>query len=97
MDQEDTAIAATPTSWSEEVEDLVSAGDVSSAITLLESVVARLESLDQARQSTNLQLFSALTELSRLYSSEGYSLKSDEIGARASVIKQRALRDFPSR
>ncbi|KAI4321312.1 hypothetical protein MLD38_034709 [Melastoma candidum] len=93
-------LVTTPTNWSEEVEDLVSAGDVDGAISLLESVVAGLESLrcpDRDRQSTSLQLSSALTELSRLFASRGFSLKSDEVAARASVARHRALQDFPSR
>ncbi|KAI4389293.1 hypothetical protein MLD38_001532 [Melastoma candidum] len=88
------------TNWSEEVEDLVTAGDVVGAISLLESVVAGLESLgssDRDPQSTSLRLSSALTELSRLYSSRGFSLKSDEVASRAAVARHRALQAFPSR
>lgn len=88
------------TNWSEEAEDLLSSGDVAGAVSLLESVVARLESLgchDHDSQSTSLQLFSALTELSKLYASQGFSLKSDQVTARAAVVRHRALQDFPPR
>ncbi|XP_030521019.2 uncharacterized protein LOC115734400 [Rhodamnia argentea] len=77
------------TNWSEEVEDLVSAGEVSSAVSLLESLISKLELQQEDEPSSNLQLASALAELARLYSSQGFSLKSDQHLARSSLLKQR--------
>ncbi|KAG6792551.1 hypothetical protein POTOM_001703 [Populus tomentosa] len=74
--------------WSETVEDLVTAGDTEGAITLLETEVSRLETLNPS-EAANLQLVSALTDLAKLYSSKHFSLKSDELLSRASLIKQR--------
>jgi len=71
--------------WSEKVEDLVDAGDVESAISLLESVVETLNPSDSASQ---LPLASALSDLADLYSSKGFSLKADHLQSRASVLKQ---------
>ncbi|KAL2597130.1 hypothetical protein AAZV13_11G142800 [Glycine max] len=71
--------------WSEAVEDLVDAGDVESAISLLESVVETLNPSDSASQ---LPLASALSDLANLYSSKGFSLKADHLLSRASVLKQ---------
>ncbi|NP_001242895.1 uncharacterized protein LOC100817151 [Glycine max] len=71
--------------WSEAVEDLVDAGDVESAISLLESVVETLNPSDSASQ---LPLASALSDLANLYSSKGFSLKADHLHSRASVLKQ---------
>lgn len=65
--------------WSESVEDLVDAGDVESAISLLESVAETLNPSDSA---------SALSDLANLYSSRGFSLKADHLLSRASVLKQ---------
>lgn len=71
--------------WSEAVEDLVDAGDVESAISLLESVVETLNPSDSASQ---LPLASALSDLANLYSSRGFSLKADHLLSRASLLKQ---------
>lgn len=81
--------------WSETVEDLVTAGDTEGAITLLETEVSRLETLNPS-EAANLQLVSALTELANLYSSKHFSLKSDELLFRASFIKQRSSGDVES-
>ncbi|XP_024443298.1 uncharacterized protein LOC7467947 isoform X2 [Populus trichocarpa] len=81
--------------WSETVEDLVTAGDTEGAITLLETEVSRLETLNPS-EAANLQLVSALTELAKLYSSKHFSLKSDELLFRASFIKQRSSGDVES-
>ncbi|KAL3610551.1 hypothetical protein D5086_001571 [Populus alba] len=81
--------------WSETVEDLVTAGDSEGAITLLETEVSRLETLNPS-EAANLQLVSALTELAKLYSSKHFSLKSDELLSRASLIKQRTSGDVES-
>jgi len=71
--------------WSEKVEDLVDAGDVESAISLLESVVQTLNPSDSTSQ---LPLASALSDLADLYSSKGFSLKADHLQSHASVLKQ---------
>ncbi|KAK6247457.1 hypothetical protein QUC31_019022 [Theobroma cacao] len=73
--------------WSEEVEDLVTAGDTQGAISFLENLVSKLETTPS---SDDLQLASALSDLAALYSSIGYSLKSDQLFSRASLLKQRA-------
>ncbi|VVB16872.1 unnamed protein product [Arabis nemorensis] len=89
--------------WSERVEDLVAAGDVTAAISFLESLVTNLQSRFGSSSSSSgdnhggertefgLQLAAALSQLADLYSSQGLSLKSDEIHTRSSLIKQRAL------
>ncbi|AED92985.1 putative Coiled-coil domain-containing protein R3HC1/R3HCL [Arabidopsis thaliana] len=82
--------------WSERVEDLVVAGDVTAAISFLESLETNLQSRlgsssSGERTEFGLQLSAALTQLADLYSSEGLSLKSDELRTRSSLIKQRAL------
>ncbi|KAJ6750464.1 hypothetical protein OIU85_001041 [Salix viminalis] len=71
------------------LEDLVTAGDIEGSITLLETEVSRLETLNPS-ETVNLQLASALTELAKLYSSKHFSLKSDQLLSRASLIKQRS-------
>ncbi|XP_037493276.1 coiled-coil domain-containing protein R3HCC1L isoform X2 [Jatropha curcas] len=81
--------------WSEEVEDLVTAGDTEGAISLLETLVSKLEALAPS-ETCDLQLASALTELSKLYSIKHFSLKSDDLLSRASLLRQRALRSRPS-
>ncbi|KAI3419038.1 uncharacterized protein J3R85_013360 [Psidium guajava] len=86
--EEPTATSTMTTNWSEEVEDLVSAGEVSSAVSLLESLISKLEPQQEEEPSFNLQLASALAELARLYSSQGFSLKSDQLLARSSLLKQ---------
>ncbi|XP_031387800.1 uncharacterized protein LOC116200943 isoform X2 [Punica granatum] len=82
--------ASTSCSWSEEVEDLLAAGDRDAAISLLESAVSELTSQEES-SSTCLQLSSALQELARIYSAAGFSLKADQLHSRALVVKQRAL------
>ncbi|KAG7551467.1 RNA-binding domain superfamily [Arabidopsis thaliana x Arabidopsis arenosa] len=82
--------------WSERVEDLVAAGDVTAAISFLESLETNLQSRlgsssSSERTEFGLQLAAALTQLADLYSSQGLSLKSDELRTRSSLIKQRAL------
>ncbi|XP_039059669.1 uncharacterized protein LOC120203441 [Hibiscus syriacus] len=73
-------------SWSEKVEDLVAAGDMQTAITFLEDLISDIETTP----SEDLRLASALSDLASLYSSIGFSLKSDELLSRASVLKLRA-------
>lgn len=77
-------------SWSEEVEDLLAAGERDAAISRLESLVSELSSQQQS-SSTALQLSSALQDLGRIYSSAGFSLKADQLHSRALLIKERAL------
>ncbi|XP_022988105.1 coiled-coil domain-containing protein R3HCC1L isoform X2 [Cucurbita maxima] len=72
--------------WSETVEDLVTAGDTDAAISLLESVVSDLQTSENSNPDP--QLAAALTDLSALYSSKGFSLKADDIVAKALVLKQ---------
>ncbi|KAJ4873553.1 hypothetical protein Rs2_44787 [Raphanus sativus] len=82
--------------WSERVEDLVASGDVTAAISFLESLTTNLHSRlssssSSSRTELGLQLAAALAQLANLYSSQGLSLKSDELLARSSLVKQRAL------
>lgn len=74
--------------WSEAVEELVDGGDVQGAISLLESHVSNLQS--QLNSSDNMSLACALTDLADLYSSQGLSLKADELRTRALLIKLRS-------
>ncbi|XP_024950018.1 uncharacterized protein LOC102607047 isoform X3 [Citrus sinensis] len=81
------------TNWSEAVEDLVEAGNTEAAISLLESTISKLEKIEQSqptKESLNLQLASALTNLANLYSSNGFSLKSDHLLSRAFQIRDAA-------
>ncbi|CAI0543990.1 unnamed protein product [Linum tenue] len=78
--------------WSEAVEDLLSSGDTDAAISRLESVVSQLQlQPTPPSQAADLQLASALTELANLYSSNDFSLKSDELRSRAALLRHRAL------
>ncbi|KAE9616780.1 hypothetical protein Lal_00035061 [Lupinus albus] len=77
--------------WSEAVEDLVAAGETESAISLLESVISNFETLKPSDSVSQFQLASALSDLATLYSYKGFSLKSDQLQSRASVIKHRTL------
>ncbi|XVE59664.1 hypothetical protein DITRI_Ditri05aG0064100 [Diplodiscus trichospermus] len=76
--------------WIEEVEDLVAAGDTQGAISLLENLLSKLQTTTSSSSSDDLRLASALSDLASLFSSIGFSLKSDELLSRASVLKQRA-------
>ncbi|KAE9462006.1 hypothetical protein C3L33_06059, partial [Rhododendron williamsianum] len=77
--------------WSETVEDLLDQGDVDKAISHLESVVSELQTLTNPSQSDHLQLSSALFDLAKLYSAEGFSLKADEARSRALLFRDRSL------
>ncbi|KAF8397981.1 hypothetical protein HHK36_016907 [Tetracentron sinense] len=79
--------------WSEAVEELVDRGDIDGAISLLESVISKLETPNSSQ--SDLQLASALGDLANLYSSRGFSLKSDELQTRAFLIKQRPQQIHP--
>ncbi|KAG5602752.1 hypothetical protein H5410_034122 [Solanum commersonii] len=76
------------TNWSEKVEDLVDAGEINEAITLLEELVAKLEYESQNSSNSQLRLSTALLELSKLYSTQGLSLRADQTRSKAFLIKQ---------
>ncbi|CAN8244286.1 unnamed protein product [Cochlearia groenlandica] len=85
--------------WSERVEDLVADGDVTAAISFLDSLVKNLQSRlgsssSGDRTESGLQLASALNQLADIYSSQGLSLKSDELRTRSSLIKQQRACDI---
>lgn len=73
--------------WSEAVEDLVHSGDTDGAISLLETHVSNLQTLNLSSPA----LASALTDLATLYSSKGFSLKADDLRSQASLLKLQAL------
>lgn len=74
-------------SWSEKVEDLVAAGDTQGAISFLENLISQLQ---KASSSDDHRLASALSDLASLYTSIGFSLKSDQLLSRASLLKHHA-------
>uniref|UniRef100_M1A5K9 Coiled-coil domain-containing protein R3HCC1L n=1 Tax=Solanum tuberosum TaxID=4113 RepID=M1A5K9_SOLTU len=76
------------TNWSEKVEDLVDAGEINEAISLLEELVAKLEFESQNSSNSQLRLSTALLELSKLYSTQGLSLRADQTRSKAFLIKQ---------
>ncbi|XVF47008.1 hypothetical protein PTKIN_Ptkin03bG0074500 [Pterospermum kingtungense] len=80
--------------WSEEVEDLVASGDTQGAISFLENLLSKLQTTSLSSSSSSpaddLKLASVLSDLASLYSSTGFSLKSDELLSRASLLRQRA-------
>lgn len=82
--------------WSEAAEDLVAAGDTEGAISLLESVLSNFETLISSQSASQLQLAFALTDLAKLYSTKGFSLKADELASRASLIELRATESHTS-
>lgn len=86
MEKEGQA-AVSNSNWSEEVEDIVSLGATEAAIALLESTVSKLETQPSDSEIPQLQLASALTNLATLYSSKGFSLKSDQLLSRAFQIR----------
>ncbi|XP_042476759.1 uncharacterized protein LOC122058235 [Macadamia integrifolia] len=73
--------------WSVAVEDLVDGGDVEGAVSLLESVISKLEP-GATSSPSNLELATALGDLANLYSSRGFSLKADELRSQAFLIKE---------
>ncbi|XP_060173276.1 uncharacterized protein LOC132603980 isoform X2 [Lycium barbarum] len=75
------------TNWSEKAEDLVDNGEINEAISLLEKMVSKLENESQNLSSSSTQLSIALLELSKLYSTQGLSLKADQTRSRAFLIK----------
>ncbi|KAK7815857.1 hypothetical protein CFP56_001071, partial [Quercus suber] len=78
--------------WSEAVEDLLDAGDSDGAISLLETQVSKLQTLN----SSNSALASALGDLATLYSSKGFSLKADDLRSRAQLLKLQPLSRYLS-
>ncbi|KAH0751067.1 hypothetical protein KY290_030299 [Solanum tuberosum] len=76
------------TNWSEKVEDLVDAGEINEVISLLEELVAKLEYESQNSSNSQLRLSTALLELSKLYSTQGLSLRADQTRSKAFLIKQ---------
>ncbi|KAK6926508.1 hypothetical protein RJ641_008227 [Dillenia turbinata] len=70
--------------WSERVEDFVEEGNIDAAISFLESVVSKLETLNSSSQ-----LSSALSDLSKLCYLVGLSDKADHIQSRALLLKNR--------
>ncbi|KAL3620249.1 hypothetical protein CASFOL_035161 [Castilleja foliolosa] len=93
----DSSSGATAGNWTETVEDLVHDGEIDQAIALLESTVSHLESeLEKEQQLQNKnggksvdQLCIALQDLSKLYASQGFSLKADQTQSRALQLKPR--------
>ncbi|MCL7029295.1 hypothetical protein MKW94_021453 [Papaver nudicaule] len=75
--------------WSTQVEDLVDNGDTKGAISLLESLIHKLETLNSSTSSTNLKLATALSDLANLYSSQGFSIKADQLQSRSFLLKQK--------
>ncbi|KAJ4979193.1 hypothetical protein NE237_009973 [Protea cynaroides] len=73
--------------WSVAVEDLVDGGDVEGAISVLESVISKLQSGPSSSPS-DLELASALGDLANIYSRRGFSLKADELRTQAFLVKQ---------
>ena len=71
--------------WTEEVDDLVDAGNVDGAIALLESVVSKLSTSAAAPSAAGLRLATALGDLAGLHASRGNTLR-----ARAIVLRSRA-------
>jgi hypothetical protein len=75
--------------WTEEVDDLVDAGAIDGAITLLESVVSGL-STSAAPLATDLHLATALGDLMGLHASRCDTLRADDLRARARAIALRS-------
>ena len=76
--------------WTEEVDDLVDAGNVDGAIALLESVVSKLSTSAAAPSAADLRLATALGDLAGLHASRGNTLRADDLRARAIVLRSRA-------
>ncbi|KAH9627422.1 hypothetical protein KSS87_012072, partial [Heliosperma pusillum] len=80
--------------WSEKVEDLLDSGDTNSAISFLETLISELQTLNSPNSpnspNSQSQLVSALLQLSKLYFSIGFSLKSDQLSSQAESIKLRS-------
>ncbi|KAL3518632.1 hypothetical protein ACH5RR_021221 [Cinchona calisaya] len=87
--------------WTEEVEDLVHEGEIDKAISVLETVVSKLEKKTQkgsSSSSSSSELAIALLDLSKLYSSKDLSLKADQTRSLALQINQESHSDeFPAK
>uniref|UniRef100_A0A453GTP7 Uncharacterized protein n=1 Tax=Aegilops tauschii subsp. strangulata TaxID=200361 RepID=A0A453GTP7_AEGTS len=83
--------------WTEEVDDLVDAGDVDGAISLLESVVSSLSTAAPSPPpaGADLRLATALGDLAGLHASRGNTLQADAIRSRAIVLRLRAEKEAP--
>nr|CAB3475548.1 unnamed protein product [Digitaria exilis] len=81
--------------WTEEVDDLVDAGDVDGAIDLLESVVSNLSTSAAAPPAADLRLATALGDLAGMHASRGDTLLADELRARAISLRSRAAAPGP--
>ncbi|KAF8642176.1 hypothetical protein HU200_067439 [Digitaria exilis] len=81
--------------WTEEVDDLVDAGDVDGSIDLLESVVSNLSTSAAAPPAAELRLAMALGDLAGLHASRGDTLRADELRARAISLRSRAAAPGP--
>ncbi|XP_077230783.1 coiled-coil protein [Tasmannia lanceolata] len=79
--------------WSVAVEDLIDRGDIEGAISLLDSVISKLETLDSS--SSDLSLACALSDLANLYHSKGFSIRADELQNRALLIRLRSQHTPP--
>lgn len=79
--------------WTEEVEDLVHGGEIDKAISVLKSVISSLEKNPQKGSSSSSELATALLDLSKLYSSQGLSLKADQTRSLAFQINQKSQSD----
>ncbi|XP_073146168.1 uncharacterized protein [Henckelia pumila] len=98
METSNSSGAAT-LNWTEAVEDLVHAGEIDQAISILEPIVATLENEFEKHESQDFlgssstsradQLYAALQDLYKLYSAKGLSLRADQVISRALQIKQR--------
>uniref|UniRef100_A0A8R7U332 Uncharacterized protein n=1 Tax=Triticum urartu TaxID=4572 RepID=A0A8R7U332_TRIUA len=92
----DAAAAAGGHRWTEEVDDLVDAGDVDGAISLLESVVSSLSTAAPSPPpGADLRLATALGDLAGLHASRGNTLQADAIRSRAIVLRLRAEKEAP--
>ncbi|GLT35114.1 hypothetical protein SLA2020_095930 [Shorea laevis] len=78
--------------WSEAVKDLVAAGGTRGAISFLDNLISKLHVPDDSAKTTalDLQLGFALCDLANLWSSIGFSLKSDGLRTRASLVRERS-------
>ncbi|XP_062208189.1 uncharacterized protein LOC133909670 isoform X2 [Phragmites australis] len=85
--------------WTEEVDDLVDAGDVHGAISLLESVVSNLSTAAASSSAPpsggDLRLAAALGDLAGLHASRGNTLRADDLRARAIVLRSLAAAPGP--
>ncbi|KAL3530311.1 hypothetical protein ACH5RR_009633 [Cinchona calisaya] len=77
--------------WTEEVEDLVQGGEIDKAISVLETVISKLQKTPQkGSSSSSSELATALLDLSKLYSSKGLPLKADQTRSLAFEINKKS-------